>query len=150
MTSACSQFDKYRDGELIPAQRERFEAHLPGCGECRLRLRLLDNIVRTLSAEEPEVPKGFARRVAARAFAAAQSWDEILLSWFPPRKAWVAATLALCIFAAVVFVSSRSAAQTTDKYESLIEKSEKLIRSDKIQGYAEFRAAVIQRGETYD
>lgn len=150
MRSACSQFDQYRDGELITALRERFEAHLPGCDECRLRVRLLDNIVRALSDEEPGIPVGFARRIAARAFACAQSWDEILLSWFAPRQAWVAATLAVCIFAAVVLASSRSGAQTYDKYQSLIEKSEKLVHWDKIQGYAEFRAAVIQRGETYD
>ncbi len=150
MTGICTQFDQYRDGELDAGRRASFEAHLPGCDECLPRMRLLDNLARALEEGEPRIPAAFATRVAAQAFAGAQSWDRILLSWLPLRHAWVAAALAVWIFAALVWVSSRPASQTYGKYETLVEESEKLVQGEKIQGYDEFRALVSLRGEKYD
>jgi anti-sigma factor RsiW len=150
MTRLCNRFDQYRDGELPPAEQALFERHLEGCGECALRARLLDNLVRALDDEEPTIPAGFARRVAARAFARTLSWDELLLSWLPPRQIWVATTLALCIFAALMVASSRTVSTTSGQYELLIEQSEKLVNWGNIQSYADFRAVAIQRGESYD
>ncbi len=150
MKRVCTQFDQYRDGEMDPAQRAAFEEHLPGCGECLLRMRLLDNLVRAIDVAEPAIPAMFATRVAAKAFAGGQSWDRILLSWLPLRQAWAVAALAACIFAALVLVSSRTASPTYGKYELLVEESEQLVRGEKVQGYDEFRALVSMRGDKYD
>lgn len=68
----CSEvqqrLDLYATKELTHAVRERIEAHLESCDQCRealARVRRFENLLTAASA--PPVPDGFAARVVARA-----------------------------------------------------------------------------------
>lgn len=65
---ARTLMDRYVTEGLPAEQRERFEAHLRECPECRRQLKDLQRLVASLRrVPAPPVPKGFVERVMARA-----------------------------------------------------------------------------------
>ena len=62
------KLDLFATSELAPSERERVEAHLESCADCRQsleRLRQLENLLATSLA--PPIPESFAARVFTRA-----------------------------------------------------------------------------------
>jgi anti-sigma factor RsiW len=56
----------YLDGELVPAEREAFEAHLTGCAICERELAVYRRVFATVTSLETWEPsEGFADRVLA-------------------------------------------------------------------------------------
>jgi hypothetical protein len=56
----------YLDGELVPSQREAFEAHLAGCSDCRREVALYRHVLAEIHALEQWDPSaGLADRVLA-------------------------------------------------------------------------------------
>jgi putative zinc finger protein len=97
------QLSAYLDGELDQGERERLEAHLPTCAECRisldaLRLTLAD--LATLPEPAPSEQDSWALRVAiSRARTPAKRWQ---------RYAFAAGTAAAAVIAFVAFVQPGS------------------------------------------
>jgi hypothetical protein len=86
----CDLFDKYRDGELGPAEQSEFQSHLAVCRDCRGKMSLLNNLVHVLKQEEIR-PLDLANQIAQRAFQEQDSWSTLVISWLRPGPAWVAA-----------------------------------------------------------
>jgi|LSQX01.1.fsa_nt_gb anti-sigma factor RsiW len=123
MKRACALLDRYRDGELDDAGRESFERHLAGCGECRARLRLLDNLVRALKME-PVRTVDLSARIARRAFAPAPTWYTLVASCFPPRLALAAAELGVLLFVFAWFLPGSRTVSAYTEYEKLLNEAE--------------------------
>lgn len=123
MKRACALLDLYRDGELDDAGRERFESHLAGCGECRARLRLLDNLVQVLKME-PVRPVDLSARIARRAFAPAPTWDTLVASCFRPRLAMATAALGVVLFVFAWFLPGSRTVSAYTEYEKLLNEAE--------------------------
>jgi len=88
--SICDLFDKYRDGELGPAEQSEFQSHLAVCEDCRGKMSLLNNLVHVLKQEEIR-SLDLADQIARRAFLDQESWSTLVVSWLRPGPAWVAA-----------------------------------------------------------
>jgi hypothetical protein len=86
----CNLFDRYRDGELGPAEQSEFQSHLTVCEDCRGKMSLLNNLVHVLKQEEIR-PMDLANRIAQRAFQEQESWSALVVSWLRPGPTWVAA-----------------------------------------------------------
>ncbi len=67
--SARAAIGPYRDGELLPAERQEFEAHLKSCAECAARLadgQALGGLLRLRAEAVAEgLPADFSARVMA-------------------------------------------------------------------------------------
>jgi hypothetical protein len=86
----CDLFDKYRDGELGPAEQSEFQSHLAVCEDCRGKTFLLNNLVHVLKQDEIR-HLDLADQIARRAFMEQESWSALVVSWLRPGPAWVAA-----------------------------------------------------------
>jgi anti-sigma factor RsiW len=114
MKKVCKLINKYRDGELDPAARAGFEAHLTECAGCRQAIALLNNLVHILRPATPDAPPAFSERVARMAFERGRTWDFMVVSWLRPATAWVA--LAFCILITSLFWISPTVLQPVDAY----------------------------------
>jgi hypothetical protein len=119
----CKLFDKYRDRELSSAERSRFEFHLPGCEDCRMRMSLLDSLVRIVKTEEIR-PRDIAERIARRAFQQKHSWDAEVASWLRPGPALAALSLVLILFSSLWIVSRNQQGIAYSEYERLIDEAD--------------------------
>ena len=81
--STCNVFDKYRDGELSPAERSAFEQHLAVCDDCGTKMALLNNIVYAMRQENIN-PVDQADLIAQQAFSQGTRWDVLVVSWLRP------------------------------------------------------------------
>ncbi|HYK87767.1 MAG TPA: zf-HC2 domain-containing protein [Acidobacteriota bacterium] len=121
----CDEFDRYRDGGLNAAERDRFEGHLAGCRDCRERNALLNNVVRALTAVSSEMPRGLPERIARRAFTQRASWDALVISWLKPAPALIALVLTVLLFSYLWLVPGFRQAEpvTHSEYEALVNES---------------------------
>ncbi len=121
----CDWFDGYRDGELSADQRDRFEAHLAGCPECRAKTALLGNLVRALRLSVPEAPAGFPERTARRAFNQRSSWDALVISWLRPAPALIGLVVTVLLFSSLWLIPRSRQPETTTygEYEALVNES---------------------------
>jgi len=93
-------FSRYRDGELAPAERRAFEAHLETCDRCREGFAALESVLAGVCDLEPEpAPPGLAAAVRARLEARTDRPRAVLLRWAMP----VAAAVLLVLIAFGVF-----------------------------------------------
>jgi hypothetical protein len=113
-------FDKYRDGELVAAERSEFEAHLAICRDCRTKEALLDRVVSLVRSEEVR-PLDMADRVARLAFQRANSWDAEIISWLRPGPAMAAVTL-LLVLCSSLWVISNNRQTIYPEYEKLMDE----------------------------
>jgi len=120
MVRHCSWFDCYRDGELNPAQKAEFEAHLAICNDCRMKAQLLDRLVRVLELEEVGSPTTPGDLIAARAFEEPPSWDDVLVSWLRPAPAWSAVALLLILLLFAWGAPGTQPASVPGEYETLM------------------------------
>jgi len=116
----CDLFDKYRDGELVAAERSEFEAHLAICRDCRTKEVLLDRVAFLVRSEEVR-PLDLADRVARLTFQRANSWDAEIISWLRPGPAMAAVTL-LLILCSSLWVISNSRQAIYPEYEKLMDE----------------------------
>jgi len=93
-------FSRYRDGELAPADRRAFEAHLETCDRCREGFAALESVLAGVRHLQPEpAPPGLAATVRARLEARTDRPRAVLLRWAMP----VAAAVLLVVIAFGVF-----------------------------------------------
>ncbi len=121
----CDLFDKYRDGELRDAGRDEFEAHLSSCEDCRLRMALLNNLVRVLRQEEVP-PVDLADRIARQAFSKGLSWDELLVSWLRPGPVLATASLILVLFSFLWLLPGKGPVSAYSEYQKLMEEADSI------------------------
>lgn len=123
--NTCTEFDKYRDGELGADERNSFESHLAVCEDCRTKISLLNNLVCVLKLETSQ-PPDLSYRIARRAFRQGNTWDALVLSWLRPGPALATLTimLALCSFLWLAPGSGKETAYS--QYENLMEKADTL------------------------
>jgi len=124
MIEICGWFDRYRDGELGPAQREQYEAHMLACGECRTKTSLLNNIVFVLKQQELAISDSLPERTARRAFEKSGSWDDFLVSWFRPAPALYAFAVLLIVLSVMWSIPSLRRTNLYSEYETLMIESE--------------------------
>ncbi len=120
MKKVCKLINKYRDGEIDPAARAAFEAHLHACVKCRQTLALLNNLVHILKPAAPDAPPAFSERVARKAFERGRTWDFMVVSWLRPAPAWVA--LVFCVLlTSIIWISPliKQPGDVPSEYETL-------------------------------
>ncbi len=148
----CKLFDKYRDGELSPAEGTQYESHLAACEDCRLRMSLLNNLVHIMKAEEIR-PLDMADRIAQRAFERSHSWDFEVLTWLRPGPALAAVTLAIALFSSLWVVSRNQQAVASSEYEKLMNAADALTSSTRVSqtnNDSELALWLDQEGNTSD
>jgi anti-sigma factor RsiW len=120
----CSLFDRYRDGELGPAEQSKFQSHLAICEDCRGEMALLNNLVHILKQEE--IPSlDLANRIARRAFLEQESWAALVVSWLRPGPAWAAAlSIMLVLFSFLWLMPGSQKLDTYSEYEKLMSEAE--------------------------
>ena len=117
----CDLFDKYRDGELGPAEQSQFKSHLAACENCRTRMFLLNNLVQVLRQEESR-PLDLADQIARKAFQKDDSWAALVISWLRPGPAWAAAlSMTLVLFSFLWLMSGRQQFDVYSEYEKLMD-----------------------------
>lgn len=116
----CSQFDKYRDGELDAVERRRFEVHRATCRECQARAILLDNVVGALRKEVH--CRDIADRIAHEAFRKKNSWDALVISWLHPRPVMATVVMLLALFSFVWLVPGWQVSGYSE-YETLLDEA---------------------------
>lgn len=119
----CKLFDKYRDGELDPAERSEFESHLAACEDCRTKMSLLNNLVHILMQEEVR-PPDLADRIARQAFQQSTSWDVLVVSWLRPGPALAALTIVFVLFSFLWLMPGNQQITTYSEYESLMDDAD--------------------------
>jgi anti-sigma factor RsiW len=119
----CALFDKYRDGELDDSGRGAFESHLAGCGDCQVRMSLLNNLVCVLKQEKMQ-PLDLADRIARQAFQPTPSWDVLVVSWFRPRFATAVFGFILILASFLWLVPMNQPVAAYTEYESLLNEAE--------------------------
>jgi hypothetical protein len=123
----CRLFDKYRDKELSPEERERFEMHLADCVDCQTKKYLISNVAFVLKQEEAIASPDLSRRIAFRAFAQKKTWDSLVISWLRPGPALATLTVALALFSFLwIFMGSQTTAINSSEYEVLINDADSL------------------------
>lgn len=131
----CKLFDKYRDGELGPSEREEFEMHLAVCEDCRTKKSLIDNVALVLKQDDASAPPDLSRRIAGRAFNRSRSWDSLVVSWLRPWPALAALTATLVIFSFLWILLNRPVV-TYSEYESFLNEADALRLSSSVtQGH---------------
>jgi anti-sigma factor RsiW len=120
MICLCNWFDRYRDGELHPEQREQFEAHLITCNNCRQRNILLDNMIQALKMRPLPLPEVCPEHIARQAIQNCDSWDVVLVSWLKPISAWAAVALLLMVSALLWVLPAMPATSAYPEYEALM------------------------------
>lgn len=122
----CSLFDRYRDRELDDAARIRFERHLEECEDCRLRMSLLNNIVRIIRTEETR-PRDMSAEIAHRVFQQGKSWDVLIISLLRPGPAIAALAMFVAIFSTLWMITDNRQSNTVRyEYERLIEEADSI------------------------
>lgn len=121
--SNCTLFDEYRDGELDDAGRTAFEAHMADCGDCRIRMSLLNNLVYVLKQEKVQ-PLDLADRIARQAFQQAPSWDVLVAAWFRPRFAMAVFGSILILASFLWLIPMNQSAVAYTEYEKLLNEAE--------------------------
>ena len=124
MARQCNWFDRYRDGELNPAQKAKFEAHQAVCDDCRMKAQVLNRLVPVLEREGGGSPATPANRIAAKAFEKPPSWDDVLLSWLGPAPAWSAVALLLVLLAFIWVTPGTQQASVPGEYETLMSQGD--------------------------
>jgi len=124
MARECGWFDRYRDGELSPAQIADFEAHVAGCDGCRTKTLLLNRLVLALEREEAGSPVASPNSIAARACASPPSWDDVLVSWLKPAPAWSAVAVLLVLFALIWRAPGPQQPGTAWEFETLMSQGD--------------------------
>ena len=122
----CNEFDKYRDGELNPVQRNEFEKHLAVCEDCRTKTALLNNIVHVLRQEEIN-PVDQADRIAQRAFRSDNSWDALVVSWLRPGPALAALTLVIVLFSFLWIMPENQPISASSEYLKLMDEADAIL-----------------------
>ena len=118
----CNVFDKYRDGELNPAERKEFEQHLAVCGDCGTKMTLLNNIVYVLKQEEIN-PVDQAALIARQAFSRSNTWDALVVSWLRPGPALATLTLVLVLFSFLWIIPGNQQINAYSEYEKLMDET---------------------------
>jgi hypothetical protein len=118
----CNVFDKYRDGELNPAERSAFELHLAVCEHCRTKMTLLSKIVHILRQEEVR-PLDQADRIARKAFNLGSSWDALVVSWLRPGPAMAALALVLVLFSFLWIIPGNQRINAYSEYQQLMDET---------------------------
>jgi anti-sigma factor RsiW len=119
----CNVFDKYRDGELGPAERNAFELHLAVCEGCRTKMALLNKIVHVLRQEEIR-PIDQADRIAGRAFRLGNSWDALVVSWLRPGPAFATLALMIVLFSFLWIMPGSQQINTYSEFQKLMNDAE--------------------------
>jgi hypothetical protein len=119
----CNAFDRYRDGELDPAQRSAFELHLAICEDCRTKMALLNKIVHILKQEEIR-PRDQADQIARKAFIVGNSWDALVVSWLRPGPAMAALALVLVLFSFLWIIPSNQRINAYSEYQQLMDEAD--------------------------
>jgi len=120
----CNVFDKYRDGELNPVERNEFEKHLAVCEDCGTKTALLNNIVHVLKQEEIK-PMDQAARIARLAFKSSNSWDVLVVSWLRPGPALAALSLVLVLFS-FLWVLPENQQASASEYQKLMDEADEI------------------------
>ena len=118
--SNCNEFDKYRDGELSPAERSAFEKHLTVCDDCGTKRTLLNGIVYAMQQEKIN-PVDRADLIARQAFSRSNSWDALVVSWLRPGPALAALALMLVLFSFLWIVPENQQINAYSEYEKLMD-----------------------------
>jgi anti-sigma factor RsiW len=151
MIPACDLFDRYRDDELDPALREKFESHMTACSGCRSRMALLDNIVNILKQADAPATATLPEQIARRAFHEHRSWDALVISWLKPAPALTALALSVLAFGTLLLAPKLSSIDSSAEYEHLLNTVDSLIiqASDaQIQSDEGLVLWLIQEGNT--
>jgi hypothetical protein len=123
----CKLFDKYRDKELNPEERERFEMHLADCADCQTKRHLISNIAFVLKQEEAIALPDLSRRIAFRAFSQKKTWDSLVISWLRPGPALATLTAALALFSFLwISLGRQSITVSYSEYETLMNEADAL------------------------
>jgi hypothetical protein len=120
--STCNVFDKYRDGELSPAERSAFEEHLAVCADCGSKTALLNNIVYAMQQERIN-PVDQADLIAQKAFSRGTRWDALVVSWLRPGPALAALTLVLVLFSFLWIIPGSQPINAYSEYERLMDET---------------------------
>jgi anti-sigma factor RsiW len=126
MIPTCDLFDRYRDDELDPAQRDQFESHLSACSECQSRMALLDNLVTILRQADAPLTAALPQRIARRAFHEHPSWDTLVISWLKPGPAFAALALAVLAFGSLLFAPRLGSVDSSLEFEHLLDAVDSL------------------------
>lgn len=117
-----AEFSDYRDGLLAPAQRDKVDAHLKACDQCRLAYDEFDQTVSALSGlHRMPAPQNFdaeltdtiRRRSAGRFFGRKAFGDRIPFEWL---------AIAALVLGLVVYLVIRSSDTGTLRYETAPKK----------------------------
>jgi hypothetical protein len=121
----CKYFDRYRDNELNPAEREQFERHFAACPDCRMKKSLIENIALVLKLEKTATQPDLADGIALRAFAQRKTWESMVVSWLRPGPALATLTLTILIFSFLLVAFNRQPLNI-NYYETLMNEAESL------------------------
>jgi anti-sigma factor RsiW len=127
MIPTCDFFDRYRDDELDPAQREQFQSHMKVCSGCRSRMALLDSLVTILRPADVPVAAALPEQIAQRAFHEHPSWDALVISWLRPAPALTALALTVLAFSSLLLAPKFSSVDSSAEYERLLNTVDSLI-----------------------
>lgn len=127
MIPTCDFFDRYRDDELDPVQREQFESHQTTCSGCRSRMALLDSLVTILRQADVPVAAALPEQIARRAFHEHPSWDALVISWLKPAPALTALALTVLAFGSLLLAPKFSSVDSSTEYEHLLNAVDSLI-----------------------
>jgi predicted anti-sigma-YlaC factor YlaD len=126
MKKVCSELNRFRDEMLDPGQRKQYALHLEQCEECRIRMRLLDNLARTMKSRQlPELIQN-PEKVAELAYEKSRSWDILLLTWLRPASAWsglVVLSTFLLLFLFLWTAPAPEPVSANSEYEILMDES---------------------------
>lgn len=112
MAHVSEELSAYIDGQLPAGERERVDAHLKACGECRAELGELQNVSRLMAAlPRKPLPAGFMERLERRRAQEKGAEKEEAAPGFgwlglPPRR--LAFSMATVLVAFVAFEYSRT------------------------------------------
>ncbi len=151
MDRHCRWFDRYRDGELNPDQKAKFETHLAACDDCGTKAQLLNRLVLVLGSQGVGIPATPANLIAARVFEKPPSWDDVLVSWLRPAPAWSAVALLLILFSFIWTAPATQQTVSSSEYEVLVSQGD---QADSVGGLSgsltdeELERWLGQRGNT--
>ncbi len=123
----CDWFDRFRDRELNPAERELFLEHLKACPGCRERSVLLDNVVYALNSVQSDMPLGFPERTARRAFTYHSAWDTQVVSLLRPAVAMVALAAVVFLVSSLWLIFGVNRIETPGEFEALVNETYSVI-----------------------
>jgi hypothetical protein len=129
----CTLFDKYRDGEISGVEKEKFEAHLAECSDCRAKMSLLNNLAYILRQDPAVMTSDLSGQIARKAFQQNKTWDALVIGWLKPGPAFAALALACVLFSALWFMPNYQPANAFSEYEMLLDEASAITLDSSIQ-----------------